>query len=181
MLMLYLSALDTGEEKSDFEKLYLEYRQTMYAVAFGILKNEQDAEDAVHAAFLNIAKYYKKVKRIRPENLKAYLVIVVKNTSVNLYRKNENTREHEDSFTDLKETIDYLERLEYAQLLKIISSLPESSREIMFLFFVEGFNVREIADMLNITQNAVYKRLGRAKKLLREALRKDGGYAGNKI
>lgn len=57
MLAIYLSMLETNEEKNQFEQLYIKYKQDMYAVAYGILKNKEDAEDAVHQSFLKIADY----------------------------------------------------------------------------------------------------------------------------
>ena len=55
MLAIYLSMLETNEEKNQFEQLYIKYKQDMYAVAYGILKNKEDAEDAEHKSFLKIA------------------------------------------------------------------------------------------------------------------------------
>lgn len=48
MLGFYLALLDTAEDKSRFEELYLTYRQDMYKTAFAILRSPQSAEDAVH-------------------------------------------------------------------------------------------------------------------------------------
>ena len=53
MLYIYLSSLNTDEEKNYFEEIYLNYRQKMYGIAYSILHNAQDSEDAVHQAFLN--------------------------------------------------------------------------------------------------------------------------------
>lgn len=47
-MIVYLSMIDSPEDQSKFELLYTEYRNVMYHVAFKILQNEQDAEDAVH-------------------------------------------------------------------------------------------------------------------------------------
>lgn len=58
MLVYYLQMLDTPEEKVKFEQIYLKYRGLMYQVADGILHNRQDAEDAVHNAFLRIIKKF---------------------------------------------------------------------------------------------------------------------------
>ena len=54
MLIMYLQMLDTPEEKVRFEQIYLKYREKMFHVADSILHNDQDAEDAVHNAFLRI-------------------------------------------------------------------------------------------------------------------------------
>ena len=64
MLAIYLSMLETNEEKNQFEQLYIKYKQDMYAVAYGILKNKEDAEDAVHQSFLKIADTFSKDSHI---------------------------------------------------------------------------------------------------------------------
>ena len=52
-LLVYLQLIDSPEEQSRFEDLYITYRKLMFHVAKGILGNDQDAEDAVHDAFLH--------------------------------------------------------------------------------------------------------------------------------
>lgn len=64
-MLIYLQMLETPEEKSLFEQIYLEYRGLMYHVAYEILHNEQDAEDAVHQAFIKIAENIKKIYCLR--------------------------------------------------------------------------------------------------------------------
>lgn len=54
MLSFYLSILETEEDKDRFEQLYRMFKQDMYAVAYGILKNKEDAEDVVHQSFLSL-------------------------------------------------------------------------------------------------------------------------------
>ena len=60
-MLIYMMMLETPEEKSLFEQIYLEYRGLMFHVAYEILHNEQDAEDAVHQAFVKIAENIKKI------------------------------------------------------------------------------------------------------------------------
>ncbi len=55
-MMIYLQTIDTAEDRSKFEQLYEQYKQLMFYTAFQILKRPQDAEDAVHLAFLSIAE-----------------------------------------------------------------------------------------------------------------------------
>lgn len=71
MLAIYLSMLETNEEKNQFEQLYIKYKQDMYAVAYGILKNKEDAEDAVHQSFLKIADNFSKVSQIPCQDRKS--------------------------------------------------------------------------------------------------------------
>ena len=52
--MIYMALVD-DEDLPKFEQLYKNYRQQLYAIAYSILNNEQDAEDAVQTAYINIA------------------------------------------------------------------------------------------------------------------------------
>lgn len=67
MLVYYLQMLDTPEEKIRFEQIYLKYRGLMYHVANGILHDRQDAEDAVHNAFLRIIKKFPSFRTSPPK------------------------------------------------------------------------------------------------------------------
>ena len=61
-MMIYLQMIETQEDRSVFERVYHRYRNMMYTVAYDILHNESDAEDAVHAAFVSIAEKKSKPK-----------------------------------------------------------------------------------------------------------------------
>ena len=60
-MMIYLQMIDSPEDRSKFEQIYMEYRSMMFHIANRILTNEQDAEDAVHEAFLKIAENIEKI------------------------------------------------------------------------------------------------------------------------
>ena len=73
-MIVYLQMLETAEDRAAFEQLYLTYRSLMYRIAYGILRNQQDAEDAVHQAFLSMIGGFKKlikssVQKQRPSAL----------------------------------------------------------------------------------------------------------------
>ncbi len=84
MLSLYLSMLEADEDKNKFEELYMKYRNDMYNIAFSILHNCEDAEDAVHDAFVSIANNFEKINKIPCQEIKYYFVIIVRNVSINL-------------------------------------------------------------------------------------------------
>lgn len=84
-MLAYLQLIDSPEEQSRFEELYITYRELMFHVAKGILGNDQDAEDAVHDAFLSIAKNFDKISTADRHKTKAFVVIVVENKAINIY------------------------------------------------------------------------------------------------
>ena len=55
-MIVYLQMIESPKQKSVFEQVYIQYKSLMYSVAYSILGNSQDAEDAVHHAFVKIAE-----------------------------------------------------------------------------------------------------------------------------
>ena len=171
MLAIYLSMLETNEEKNQFEQLYIKYKQDMYAVAYGILKNKEDAEDVVHQSFLKIADNFSKVSQIPCHELKAYIVIICRNTAINIYRQNQNRAKHS---TELFETeiVDesYFEKQNYDELLLAIKQLPQIYKDVIYLYFLQEFSAKETATQLEISSELVRQRALRAKKMLKDIL-----------
>ncbi|MDE6036092.1 MAG: sigma-70 family RNA polymerase sigma factor [Ruminococcus sp.] len=174
MINIYLSVLDTAEDKAEFEDLYIKYKQRMYAVAYKILNNVEDAEDAVHNAFLKIADNFEKIKKISCQELPSYIVIIIRNTSINIYRKNQKNSEYLTRLDDnqLMVNVDFFENIDRDELIKAISNLPLIYKDILFLHYFRKYTTKEISEMLAISVNAVWKRIERAKKLLKEKLEK---------
>ena len=88
MLSLYLAYLDTEEDKKQFEEIFMSYRKQMVSLAFSILENHEDAEDAIHNVFLRIAqKNWDTVRSIEDKtDLRNYLLKSTKNASLNILK-----------------------------------------------------------------------------------------------
>lgn len=170
MLSLYLSLLDTPEEKSKFEQLYLAYRQDMYKTAYGILREDHDAEDAVHEAFMILIKNIHKISLISCPQTKAYLIIIVKNVSFKLYNQHqkivpidfENLELEDDS--DIEDAA--IRSVEREKLKKYLMQLSDDDYSILYLNFYMEMNIDEIASSLSISYETAKKRLQRAKARL---------------
>lgn len=89
MLSSILLLLDTQEKKSKFEKIYNEHHQKMINIAYGITKDEYDAQDAMHTALIAIAENINKIRTDNPTMLKSYLYKSVKNAAIDILRKKE--------------------------------------------------------------------------------------------
>lgn len=57
-MLVYLQIIETQNDREKFEEIYTAYRKLMLYVANEVLKNDQDAEDAVHEAFISVAKNF---------------------------------------------------------------------------------------------------------------------------
>lgn len=172
MISFYLSLLDTPEEKSMFEQLYRLYRQDMYKMAYGILKNKYDTEDAVHEAFMRVMKNLTKISEIDCPQTHAYLLIIVRNVSLNIIKKQTKTvvvDVETVGITDNFELEEYvISNMEVERLKNILEQLSDEYYEVLFLELFMEFNISEIAEQLGLTYDNTKKRIQRAKKKFRE-------------
>lgn len=170
-MLIYLQMIDSTEEKSKFEVIYLRYREYLYRVAFKILQNPQDAEDAVHNAFLKIAKNIKKIGDPECLKTKGYIVTIVRNIAVDYYRKKQN-----HPHVELPMEIVGMQR-EYDgdnALAGCILKLPQRQRDVLVLKYHHGYELKEIARMLNITYRNALQIEQRAKAKLRILCQEEG-------
>ncbi len=172
MLGIYLSMLDTTEEKSKFEVLYKEYKNTMYNYAYGILKDKSLAEDAVHNAFLKLTNNLEKINNIMCKETRNYLVILVRGTAIDIYNQNKKIvpiDEIDDTDTlDLPEMVEH--RLERERVFEIISNMDDKYSDILMLkLFYDCSNI-EISQLLNIAPEHVSIRFFRAKAKLKKLI-----------
>lgn len=179
MLPMYLAVISDDDDKNYFEQLYLKYRQDMYSIAYSILHNKEDSEDAIHQTFLQIADNFDKIKSIPCQEIQAFIVIIIRNVSLNIYKKNKKRAKRNTETVEINTNIeiDFFEKYEYEKLVETISQLPQIYKDIIFLRYIEEFTVKEIAHILYVTENTVWKRSERAKKLLKELLEKEESYA----
>ena len=87
MLMYYTAMLTEPEEQRKFEELYRQHRHSMYHAACRILQNPQNAEDAVHQAFLRLVGHLNKVDEKDRGKARGFLVTMAENAAIDLYRR----------------------------------------------------------------------------------------------
>ena len=171
MLVFYLSMIDTDEEKSKFEQLYLTYRQVMFYAANSILKDEYMAEDCVHQAFLRIMEHMGKIKKIKCPKTHSFIVTIVQNVAIDCYRKRKRQKAvsyDEISYAVADQNLDSFD--EMGAVAKAIAQLPILLSTIIRLRYSQGYSVKEIAEILQVTEQTVYKRIQRAKEKLETIL-----------
>lgn len=164
--------------------LYKEHRNAMYADAKNILKEHALAEDAVQQAFLKIIDKFEKLPNDDFEITRRFLRIVAKNVAIDMYnsRKRKGNKleyideiqSEENQYYTMKTPCDeIIEKENKAHIYDIIEKLPEKYKDVLILDKVYGYSQKEIAEILNISYDAVKKRAERAKKMLKEELGKE--------
>ena len=185
MLAFYLSLIDNDNDRKLFERIYYAHRKQMLTLAFAILENEDDAEDLVHDVFCNIAeKYMQSLQKIKNEqDMKNYLLKATKNSALNKKRDAKpHISLHESEYMLNKDDMNDNEFLDmicnnisYQEVLSAIRSLDKKYEDVLYLHFVIGMTVPEVAEHLDRNKQTVKKQLFRGKILLLEKLSFNGG------
>ena len=86
-MMIYLTMIDTPEDRDLFEAIYTKYRYLMLHVANKVLLNHHDAEDAVHEAFISVIKNIKKFSDVASPKTRLLIVLIVERKAIDILRK----------------------------------------------------------------------------------------------
>ena len=144
------------------------YHKTAFRLAYSYVKNCADADDICQDAFVKLMDYSGKFAS--EDDCKRWLVRVVINLSKNLLKSCRFTRT-----TELSEDIP-LETAADGELLALVKSLPIKYGECIHLYYYEGYSVKEIAEILKISQTAVTSRLLRGRNRLKTLLTEGNDY-----
>lgn len=177
MIQLYLTLIDEEQDKERFEAAYYRYRKLMHREANKILKDSHRAEDAVQEAFLRIARNFHKVGAVEEQQTRNFFVQITRRVARNMEEREE--RFSPASADDLAKC----ERLAASEhpdvpihkteLMQQIRRLPNQYRDVLYLRGVCGFEMKEIAGLLEITTDAAWKRFQRARAALEKEMEKE--------
>lgn len=169
-MMIYLQMIDTPEDRSKFEFLYMEYCGLMFHVANKILHNEQDAEDTVHQAFLKVAENIEKIGDPKCPKTQGYIVTIAENKAIDLYRRRQKRQ-----VVELSDDLPGVTAIYEGEntLAACILKLPARYREVILLRYYQGYSVKEVAAILGLSLSAASKLNQRAKNRLRELYEKE--------
>lgn len=170
-MLLYLQIIESDEDKSKFEQIYLYYSKLMFWAANRILENKSDAEDAVHQAFVSIIENLNKISQIECPKTKAFVVIVVENKAKDILRSRKHIADNE--FDEAAYGME-IELPDGNELAGALSRLPVQYRNVILLRHAYGYRPKEIGKILGCSQDSVYKLLQRSKEALRKELEADG-------
>lgn len=177
--MISFALVERQSELYLFESLYRTYKQGMFQIAYGIIHDVQHAEDMVAEAYLRVAKNINRIAEIPTDKHRSYLKMIIRNICIDYCRgvnlvdlADEIPVGLPDSSAGPEEIV--VDKLSVEKIVQAISELPDIYRDVLKLTFLYNHTTTEIGIALNISQNAVQKRISRAKKLLRTNLTKEG-------
>ncbi len=184
-MLLYLSMLDTQEEKDKFTEIYEHYQHFCWYVANQQLGDAHLAEDAVQETFLALTRHLDKVEDVESPKTRKFLLTIVKSKAVDILRKKQGGEvSTEELVLDIpdgsRDLLDqYITKENYNHLITCVLELPEAYRVVFECKYVHQMSDQEIAQLLEISPKLVNVRFYRARKKLQEMLEKEvAGRAG---
>ena len=148
------------------ETLVERYHQNLFAVAFNVCKNREDAEEVVQDAFIQY--HLKKLDFQSEEHIRAWLIRVTINKAKNAART--FWRRHRTSLEDTMAALTFDDQ-ESERLFEAVIALPQKYRIVVHLFYYEDYSVHEMAELLSLSESNVKTRLSRARAMLRDTLK----------
>lgn len=160
-----INGCKNGNRKAQ-KALYEMHKNQMYTLAYRITGNKEEAEDALVEGFMKVYKYLKTF-RFQAE-LATWIHTIIARTAYATVRNRvhfDAIEDHSETSMDLVEVPDDTTYLE-----KAIMELPTGYRAVFTLHEIEGYKHREIAEILEISNNTSKSQLRKAKALLRQKL-----------
>lgn len=150
-------------KQMEFCERISQYRYQFYIVAYAILENEADAEDAVCNAILSGYEHLVQLKN--PNKFKSWMITITKNEALKLRQKRMELPGDENVERLLPPVQD-----SHNELWDIVQTMKEEYRIVVVLFYYNNLSLREISRILDIPVGTVKSRLNRGREFLKEAL-----------
>lgn len=151
-----------------FEKLYKNYKNLVYKIAYSILKNSYDSDDIVQIVFEKIYSIDK--DKLPTRNESSWLYSVTKNETINYLNKKKNHIELEEIYEIEDNNNEINELINKDSYNRLIGKLNENEKEIISLKILSNLSFKEIAKLLNKPTGTIkwiyYKSINTLKLLL---------------
>jgi len=170
-IILLINQCKVNNKKAQFE-IYKLYYKAMFNVSFRILNNQELAEDIMQESFLTA--FTKLDTFIGNVTFGAWLKKIVINKSINELQNNNKYifSTLDETKLELKDELkDDFENINTEKVIKSLLKIKEDYRIIITLHFIEGYDLKEISEILNITYENCRTKMSRAKESLRLKLK----------
>ena len=166
-------------KKVKMEQLYSLYESAVYAIAYSILNNVEQAEDVTQDTFLKIYSYLDDIEEVGSKRTKEFITKRVKNTAIDIDRINQKISTYseniEDTMSEDTDPANIVER-QLVTLYKLdaldsaMSDISDYLRKIITMRYGYELKMTEIADILGKDSATIRKQMERARKYLAEKL-----------
>jgi len=160
-----------GDVKSQYQ-LYNQYAKAMFNVCYRMMSSREEAEDMLQESF---TEAFKRLDTFRFEStFGAWLKRITVNKCINEIKRRKadlNFFDDMSYFKEHKDDDDQLPELNVEMIKRAMTELPNGSRMIFSLYLLEGYDHREISQILDISESNSKTQYMRAKNKIKELLK----------
>ena len=157
------------------------FADKMFAVCLYYSKNKAEAEDVLHDGFI---KVFQNIHQLKNNNLLEFWIRkIFVNCALARYRK-QNFLHYEINLPENEDTLvynDVIDNISAQEIIDLIQTLSPQYRMVFNLYVMEGYNHKEIAEMLQITESTSKSNLSRARAIMQERLEKEHQYINKAV
>lgn len=161
-MLKFLPARGKARPTKTFDEVYKQQFDMVYRVCFSYMKNASDAEDAVSQVFEKLLK--KGISFKSDEHEKAWLL----RTAIN------QCKDYLKSWRRSLANIDDYQNIAYTtpdkELMNTVLKLPEHYKDVIYLYYYEGYSTAEVAQILKKPQSTIRRHMSEARNLLKGVL-----------
>ena len=162
----------------EFREKIVSISPKLFLVALRLLRNEEEAKDAVQDVMVRLWKKRKELGN--HPNPSAYACLTIRNHCLDILRKTEPSKSNENNLNEVAICIDSSKNIEHREVVeiieKIIASLPEKQRDIVLMRDIDGLEFDEIEVLTGTPKEIIRVTLSRGRKHIREQLEKIYSY-----
>ena len=152
--------------RENFDKKYNLYSQELMNISYGYTKNKDDSFDIIQKVFYKLFNSNKSFKT--PNDEKYWLIRITINESKDFFRQKKKIEILDEKAID---SLSYNEEenkdIRLHMLAKLVKELPDEYRAVIILHYYDSLAIKDISKILKISENAVKKRLERARNMLK--------------
>ena len=175
LAMLYAAVGDAPKHRLRLEEIYHAYCHRMLRVAEDVLHDRHGAEDAVHDAFLGIARNMDTLSRLREDEVRHYVLRAAQNAAISRLRQRREVPLEEAAAVAEEDFFALLcAKDDLAELLAAMAQLPAVYRDALYYRYVMELSLSEAAQLLGVKSETLRKQTSRARDLLAKKLREKG-------
>lgn len=151
----------------EFSNIYLPFSSKMYALAYNILRNSDEARDCVQDVYAELWQRRNSIDRDKSP-LPLVLTMVRNNCFDKLKGKHTENNDWADILLDNKTEDSINASSTLTEVMKMISMLPKDQQKVLRLRTIDGLEIQQIEEITHFSRENIYTLLSRARKTLRD-------------
>jgi len=169
-----MSTFNMDKNKKEFGQIYNQYIRKIYRFVYIKVNSPEIAEDLTSEAFLRTWKFINKNNKKEIKHIKGFLYRTARNLVIDFYRSKEEFVDA-DKYQNISDPNQDIEKKEIVnsdiqRTLQAMSKLKEEHQDVLIWYYLDNLSVKEIAKILDKSENAIRVAIHRALKQLKSLL-----------